>query len=349
MNITTYLQVQEANYNPNLHMLGQTWNGPGYHTRIPNGAWVHPTRTALEYAQALLYSDEPSYHARAADVIARVLTLQDVDPTSTTYGIWPWLLEESLAEMAPPDWNWADFCGMRLALILADHAHRLPTAGVQAVRVSLGTRGWSIFRRNVRPGYTNIAIMGAGVTLAAGELLDEPRLRDYGHRRLRRVVEHSQHHGGFNEYNSPTYTVVVLHECENILHLAKDSAARDDAETLRLLAWETIAEHFHPATQQWSGPNSRAYTDRVPANLCEYLSAQIGVKIHPHPASPTPRQRSGSALPPALPTRPGRTLPPATRARSGDRAPLHRRRRRGKHGARRHLAQPGSLPGQRQP
>ncbi len=286
MNISTYLRIQEANYSPDLHMLGQSWNGPGYHTRIPNGAWVHPTRTALDYAQALLYSEEPAHHARAADVIAKVLTLQDTDPTSTTYGIWPWLLEESLAQMAPPDWNWADFCGMRLALILADHARKLPTDGVQAVRVSLGHAGWSIFRRNVRPGYTNIAVMGAGVTLAAGELLDEPRLRDYGRRRLRRVVEHSEHHGGFNEYNSPTYTVVVLHECENILHLVKDDIARSDAETLRVLAWETIAEHFHPATQQWSGPNSRAYTDRVPANLCEYLSAQIGVEIHPHPASP---------------------------------------------------------------
>jgi hypothetical protein len=41
------------------------------------------------------------------------------------YGIWPWLAEESLAEMAPPDWNWADFCGMRLALVLYI-AHPMP-------------------------------------------------------------------------------------------------------------------------------------------------------------------------------------------------------------------------------
>ena len=61
--------------------------------------------------------------------------------------------------------------------------------------------------------------MGAGVTLAAGELLDEPRFADYGRRRLRNIVEHIEHHGGFNEYNSPTYTIVTLAECERMLQL----------------------------------------------------------------------------------------------------------------------------------
>jgi hypothetical protein len=37
MNLTTYLQAQEANYDPDLHLLGETWNGPGYHSRAPNG------------------------------------------------------------------------------------------------------------------------------------------------------------------------------------------------------------------------------------------------------------------------------------------------------------------------
>jgi hypothetical protein len=284
--IITYLQAQEASYNPDLHLLGETWNGPGYHSRVPNGAWVHPTRTALDYALALLRSDDAAHHRRAADVIARVLTLQDTDPVSATYGIWPWLAEESLAEMAPPDWNWADFCGMRLALALADHGDKLSSELVGAMRRSLGHAAWAIFRRNTRPGYTNIAIMGAGVTATAGQLLDEPRLADYGRRRLRGVLEHTALHGGFNEYNSPTYTVVVLHECEHILHLVADAECRSAADSLRRQAWETIADSFHPSTGQWAGPHSRTYTDRIPANLCRYLSEQTGVTIQPHPAAP---------------------------------------------------------------
>jgi hypothetical protein len=293
MDLTTYLQSQEAHYHPQLHLLGEVWNGPGYHSRIPNGTWVHPTRTALDYALALLRSDESAHHQRAADVIASVLTFQETDPVSATYGIWPWLAEESLAEMSPPDWNWADFCGMRLALALADHTAKLPPALVTAMRASLGHAAWSIFRRNVRPGYTNIAVMGAGVALAAGELLGEARLLDYGRGRLRRVVEYTAQHGGFNEYNSPTYTAVVLHECENILHLVADAQSRTDAEALRRLAWETIADHFHPATGQWAGPHSRTYSDRIPASLCRYLSDQTGVEIVPHPSAPV----GGTELP----------------------------------------------------
>lgn len=285
-NLITHLQSQESNYSPDLHLLGETWNGPGYHSRIPNGRWVHPTRTALDYALALLRSDDAAYHRRAEDVITRILTLQDTDPVSATYGIWPWLAEESLAEMAPPDWNWADFCGMRLALLLADHREQLSPERVEAMRRSLGHAAWSIFRRNVRPGYTNIAVMGAGVAAAAGELLDEPRLTDYGRHRLVGVVAHTARHGGFNEYNSPTYTVVVLHECEHILHLVADGECRTAAETLRRLAWETIADSFHPGTGQWAGPHSRTYTDRIPASLCRYLSQQTGITVQPHPAAP---------------------------------------------------------------
>ena len=176
-------------------MLGVSWKGPDYHTRVSRGAWVHPTRESLDYALALLQGDGTE---RAAAVVRTVLALQDVDPTSKTYGIWPWFLEEPLTEMDPPDWNWADFCGARLAQVLVEHARALPGDLIRDTRTGLGHAAASIFRRNVGPAYTNIAVMGAGVTLAAGELLDEPRLSDYGRRRLRNIVEHTEYHGGFN-------------------------------------------------------------------------------------------------------------------------------------------------------
>ena len=73
----------------------------------------------------------------------------------------------------------------------------------------------SIFRRNVQPDYTNIAVMGAVVCAAAGEILDAAWLLDYGRRRLAACVAHTEYHGGFNEFNSPTYTVVAVQECQH--------------------------------------------------------------------------------------------------------------------------------------
>ena len=69
--------------------------------------------------------------ARAVAIVDQLLSLQDVDPFSRTYGIWSWYLEEPLSEMAPPDWNWADFCGARLAMILTYHADSLPAELVE--------------------------------------------------------------------------------------------------------------------------------------------------------------------------------------------------------------------------
>jgi len=291
--LQAHLEQCERNYNPEHQMLAQNFNSPGYHSKVATGTRVHTTRWSLVYAGALLQRNAPGDAARAAGIIRKVLTLQDVDPNSRTYGIWPWLLEEPLEKMSPPDWNWADFCGAQLAEMLADDAAKLPRDLVQAMRASLGHAARAIRKRNVGPGYTNIAIMGGGVCAAAGELLGDPQMLQYGRDRLRKVVEHTAQHGSFAEYNSPTYTLIALWECERTLHLVRDAAAREAAESLRRTAWQIIAESFHPGTQQWAGPHSRSYSDHLSSHAVEYLAAQTGTEIRVHPAKGSGR-RSGS-------------------------------------------------------
>lgn len=299
MTLQEYLKRCDLEFDEDWQMMGAELHSPGYHTTLSDGMRTHPTCANLDYALALVMSGRAEHLHRATQVIRAVLALQETDPTAHTYGIWPWHAEEPLPRMNPPDWNWADFCGARLAAILKAHAARLPGDLVERMRIALGHAGWSIFRRNVLPGYTNIAIMGAVVTAAAGELLHEPRLLAYGRRRFETIVEHTAYHGGFNEYNSPTYTTVALRECERALHLVNDPAVRAAAEALRRVAWETIADHFHPGTGQWAGPCSRAYSDRLSAGLAEELSAHTGVKIAPHPTV-----KSGNSGPAPIPRLP---------------------------------------------
>jgi len=282
----TYPKLYDDFYDPAACMIRLPFESPGYHSRVPSGTLVHPTNPSLCYALDLLYRGDQASDERAVAIMRKVIPLQDQDPLSRTYGIWPWLYEEPLQEMAPPDWNWADFCGFRLAQILLEAGERLPEDLRGAAREALFHAAGCIYRRNVGTHYTNICVMGGIVTTLAGEILGEERMLGYGRRRLRQVVEHHRGEGSFNEYNSPTYTRVVLWDCEQALSCIRDEAARDAVEYLFRAAWEIVAAHFHPATGQWAGPHSRDYTAFLTKEMAHYIAFKTGVNIRGNPAAP---------------------------------------------------------------
>lgn len=239
-------------------MIRRPFSSPGYHTTLQGGD-VHPTRDSLAYAVALLDTGDPELLKRAEEILRRVIALQDQNPESKTYGIWSWFLEEPLDRMSPPDWNWADFCGVQLLQVALDHRHRLSPDLAAKVDTAITHAARSIQRRNVGPSYTNIAIMGTYVTLVAAELYHLDDLREYAMRRLRAFHAYTVQVGAFTEYNSPTYTVVALKELARMKQHVQDAEARRLVDEIYRLAWEEIARHFHPPTRQWAGPHSRSY------------------------------------------------------------------------------------------
>ncbi len=291
-----------GHYNPQRRMVQTVSNGVGYHTQLAADIPVHPTRESLAYALKLLESGNPTCPeppgvsppdapreanpekaweavTEAGRIIDTVIAMQDTDPVSRTYGIWPWFAEEPLDQMAPPDWNWADFCGAILSEALIEHSVVLGPARAQACATALAHAGRSIFRRNVGPHYTNIAIMGAAVTLLAGQINEEAWLVAYGRRRLAALEAHTTHHGNFTEYSSPTYTIVAIKELERILRWVHDAQAWAIAERLRRQAWRLIADAYHPATGQWCGPCSRAYSDRLKPATVQFLADRVGTAL----------------------------------------------------------------------
>ncbi len=265
-------------YDPEVQMIRRPFSSPGYHTTLTGGE-VHPTRESLAYAVACLDAGAPALVSRAEAILARVAALQDPDPASRTFGIWPWFLEEPLAQMSPPDWNWADFCGVQLAQVLLDHADRIAPEVGRACREALGRAAEAIRRRDVGPGYTNIALMGTYVTLVAGRLLERPDLADYGRQRLRRIVEHTRFHGSFTEYNSPTYTVVALQEIGRILAHVPDPEVQALGGWLYGQAWRHVARRWHHPSGQWAGPHSRSYSTLLRPATLSFLQAATGHRL----------------------------------------------------------------------
>jgi hypothetical protein len=299
--LKTLLDENGQQYDADAQMLVTDFRSPGYHTRIVSGTTVHPTRESLIYALALLQRNAVGDTDRAVTITHKVISLQDTDSASKTYGVWPWLLEEPLAEMESPDLNWADFCGSQIVHMLMEHADKLPGELQDAMRKSLRHAVWAIRRRNVGPGYTNIAVLGGSVCVVAGELFGDAELLAYGRRRLQGVVRHVEKQGGFSEYNSPPYSKVIIGECERLLHLARDPASRKAAESLRRTCWQDIALSFHPATQQWAGPHSRSSRVRLQPSTVEFLSLRTGVAIKTHPTMTDDVRLSRYATVPPLP------------------------------------------------
>lgn len=246
--------------------------GPAYnyHTNVRN-AEVHMIRESFYFALTLLDRQDEGDTELATRIIGRLLDFQELDSEQPHYGIWPYYMEESIADMASPDRNWADFCGKALIQAYVDHADKLPEDLLARMRTSLEAASMLIMRRNVMPSYSNICIMGTYVALLAGELLGNMELFTYGRSKLALLHEYCTFHGAFTEYNSPTYTVVAIEDLSLMLRHIRDTASLNMIQELHDMAWASIAEHYHSATRQWAGPHSRSYETLQGKGLLSFL------------------------------------------------------------------------------
>jgi hypothetical protein len=244
-----------------------------YHTALKRetAPEVHFLLTSAEHAYYLLEAGERVGIDRAVGMLKKVVPLQDTNPDSETYGIWPYFYEETLQEMDRPDWNMADFHGKRMILTLIKHEAKLGADLAATVREAIGHACRAIIKRNVGPHYTNIAIMGAFVTLVGGELLGQEEFRAYGLARLKRFYDFTFGIGTFSEYNSPCYTPIAIKELHSIAAYSSNAAAVEYADELMDLAWRMAGEHYHAGTGQWGGPHSRTYSSWIRPDERQFL------------------------------------------------------------------------------
>ncbi|RAV16108.1 hypothetical protein [Paenibacillus contaminans] len=273
------LAEKHRNYNEEIGMFRRPFSSPGYHTTIKEADFVHSTKESLDYALAVLDSGEERYRERALAILRNMVSLQDGDPASPTFGIWSWFWEEPLEKMSPPDWNWADFIGKRLLLILIRHGDGLSDELAQSTRQAVRNSCEAIIRRNVGPDYTNIAIMGAFVTIIAGEVLEERAYAEYGLARLKRLYDYSMQTGAFLEYNSPVYSTVAIQELSALATYTRSEEVKRLTNELLDTTWQMIAEHFHPSLKQWSGPHARSYHTFLAPEHLSFLHMACGGEV----------------------------------------------------------------------
>lgn len=280
------LSAREASYNSDVKLQ----YGPmdkTYHTALKKDSYpnVHSTYSSVVYALDLLDSALPDYTERAAEILSVILQLQDKRKDSPTYGIWSYYYEEHLDQMEAPDWNYADFIGKKLVLVLKCHGDRLSELLRQGLSVAIGRACQAIVNRDVGPSYTNIAAMGAFVTLVGGEVIGQETFVQYGRGRLQRLYNYTMRLGTFVEFNSPCYTPITIEELHHIHEETKDPTSIKLTERLLYIAWRMAAERYHPRTKEWAGPHSRSYSPmlenypdtralRCPEELLHFFSSE---------------------------------------------------------------------------
>ena len=253
------LAAEHQTFDPKENMILVEVHNPGYAINLKNGSLGHPTKGSLSYALNLLDTGKPENLTRAVAILRKVLSLQDTNPASKTYGLWSWYLEEPLEKMRTPDFNWADFGATTLLQVTRDHRARLPADLARAVDASIVHCLRCIKKRNSPPSYTNIAVLGSYATLIGGETLNLPEFLNYGRERLKRFYEYTLENGTFEEYNSPGYTMLALRELTRIKADTTDPESQKIIDSLLRTAWTEVARHFHAPTRLWAGPHSRCY------------------------------------------------------------------------------------------
>lgn len=266
----------DAAYNaPKIHTPA---NSNHYHSKRV-GMDNHPTRTAAQYAVSLLETGIPKNQERALLVIDAILAAQDVDHNSETYGIWSYYFEEPLEQMNKPDWNWADFISVQLLEAYLRYDDVIPVELQQKMEKSIIHASHSIKKRDVKPSYTNIAIMGTLVTHLAGHLFDNQELKDYADMRMERFYDYTKELGGFVEYNSPTYTKVALDELVRMKQYVIDTTTLEMVDYCYNIGWKVLSDHFHASAGQLTGPHSRSYSTLLRSSFYDFLYGASDAKV----------------------------------------------------------------------
>jgi hypothetical protein len=245
----------DENFDPEVNLMGVDTAHPPDKTR-------HSFRESTYYAYGLLMTGDPAYRVRAQEMLKRVLASQDMRPGSPSNGAFLWYTDQHWETLQNPDLNSAPFVGLGLAdIIELDRKHpcldpnlrdQIEKAGRLAVQ--------EIMRRDVDPGYTNIALISIAVAAAGQKLWAVPGAGEWAQAKLDAVLNLAGD-GYVYEYLSPTYTAVDFIGAYMAKKFAFSDAFARKTDAMIDSLWKQVAAAYHAPTFQLGGPFGRAYGD----------------------------------------------------------------------------------------
>ena len=251
-----------------------------YHSKLYDQD-AHMISYSSEYAADRIICDKN--FELGEKIFDKIIALQDVNPESKTYGLWPWYAEETLEEMSPPDYNMSGFNSKEMLMVLFEEWDNISPEMREKMLVSIGRACECIMKRNVSPAYTNVCITECFVTVTAGELIGNERYLNYGRNKFERFLYYVKGKGGILEYNSPTYSILAINDIGDCLKCIKDEQTLDIVKKINFMLWKMTAEHFVYDILQLAGPQERAYADFVDSTFLKTIARGCGIDYSKHP------------------------------------------------------------------
>ena len=227
-------------------------------TTTENGTF-HESRAGARLAEQLVANGTPQDLALAENVLNATLNCQERRPDDPHYGNFYWMAEDDVVA----DLNAVEFNLERLIPMMLRHQERLSPTMQGRVRQAIQLGLVEIQRLDVHVGYTNIAVMDILNSCLGAELLGNNEIARRGYDKLVQWIAFTDQSGLPREYNSPTYTSVVIRALKRLTALTQHVPTRIRAQTMLARLALSVALHIHKGTGRWAGPHNRAYHPSV--------------------------------------------------------------------------------------
>lgn len=271
--IEKMIELQHEKFDPEYGMITRLVKGHkgSYHTNYTG--LIHHTRDSAEYINKVCYMKKSEYYHEVRAILKKLPEVQDSREGSPTFGLWGYVCEEPIEDMLAPDYNNADFTGKHIAYVLKNCPEALDEESIAAARFALTRAAQCSINRNVSADYTNISFMSLNTIIGAGELCDRPDMLEIGKKRLETAYKYQKHNGGFSEFNSPTYSPLVVEELGRLLTITDDEEIKKWATEIIYMAWEEILCRYDAERRELCPPMMRAYRTSASGMIEELLFA----------------------------------------------------------------------------
>jgi len=191
----------------------------------------------------------------AEKLLDHAYSLQDMDPSSPTYGYIPWREGDTDIRRDP---NSIEFATQSMGPILLSYSDLLSTSFKEKLKPHI-TAAFSALRLHHPPiWYTNIYLMNTVNMILMGEAVKDMKAAADGYAQLDKWIEYTSE-AGIHEYDSPVYYGVDLESLRLGYLLAAQPERKAKFKAILDLYWSDMCVNFFSANKRLAGPQSRNY------------------------------------------------------------------------------------------